>query len=100
MLKSKRNTIIVRDFFHDPSVISEEIFATKPEFLEHIVSVKKDVNETYFVKFDSDEVTQQSALWLRNFEYKGEKIKCAIKSEYFLRSFFPVPAASELNNIC
>lgn len=75
MLKSKRNTIIIREFTHDPAVIKDEIFAEKPELLEHIVSVKRDVNDTYFVKFDSDELTLNSALWLRNYEYKGEKIK-------------------------
>lgn len=97
MLKSKRNTIILRDM---PEATTEaeirEIFA-ESEFGSWIKSVKADVNCTWFVKFSGDD-TISIVMWLRSRKFRGEPINAAIKSEHFLRSFFPVaPPPQELD---
>eukprot|EP00913_Durusdinium_trenchii_P021050 g19783.t1 len=58
------------------SLTEEEIlslFSTGP-YAENVVSVKPEVNNTWFVKFVDE----------------GKPVNAAIKSEHFLRSFFPV----------
>ena len=51
-----------------------------------IQSLRAEVNDTFFIKLNSDEITAQTALALQKFQYKDSFIKAAIKSEYFLRS--------------
>mmetsp|Transcript_10463 Transcript_10463/g.18883 ORF Transcript_10463/g.18883 Transcript_10463/m.18883 type:complete len:290 (-) Transcript_10463:69-938(-) len=90
LLKSKRNVIILRDV---PSETSEQdirtIFDGEP-CGQRIVSVKEEVNNTWFVKFDLDSSgTQDVVLWLRSQTFKGKPLNAAIKSEHFLRSFYP-----------
>lgn len=90
LLKSKRNVIILRDM---PDGTSEDevkgIFANCPHAAK-LVSVKAEVNNTWFVKFNLDEGTQEVVLWLRSQKFKGQPINASIKSEHFLRSFFPL----------
>lgn len=90
LLKSKRNIIILRDI---PEGTTEEevqgIFDDAPH-KDKLVSVKPEVNNTWFVKFDLDEGTQDVVLWLRSQKFKGNTCNAAIKSEHFLRSFFPL----------
>mmetsp|Transcript_55131 Transcript_55131/g.129072 ORF Transcript_55131/g.129072 Transcript_55131/m.129072 type:complete len:284 (-) Transcript_55131:93-944(-) len=90
LLKSKRNVIILRDV---PADTSEQevrgIFSGAPGG-EQVVSVKEEVNNTWFVKFDLDSSgTQDVALWLRSQNFKGSPLNPSIKSEHFLRSFYP-----------
>lgn len=90
LLKSKRNIIILRDI---PEGTTEDeirgIFGDAPH-KDKLVSVKPEVNNTWFVKFDLDEGTQDVVLWLRSQKFKGNPCNAAIKSEHFLRSFFPL----------
>lgn len=90
LLKSKRNVIILRDM---PDTATEEeiksIFANAPH-AEKLVSVKPEVNNAWFVKFKLDEGTQDVVLWLRTQQFQGQPINASIKSEHFLRSFFPI----------
>jgi len=55
-----------------------------------VVNVKLEVNNTWFVKFNVDDGAQDVVLWLRSQTFKGKAINAALKSEHFLRSFFPV----------
>mmetsp|Transcript_9227 Transcript_9227/g.17493 ORF Transcript_9227/g.17493 Transcript_9227/m.17493 type:complete len:519 (-) Transcript_9227:229-1785(-) len=93
LLKSKRNVVILRDI---PSDATEhdirELFVGAPH-AELIVSVKPEVNNTWFVKFKLDEGTQDVVLWLRSQKFRGQPVNAAIKSEHFLRSFFPLQLA-------
>lgn len=92
LLKPKRNTLILHDL---PQGISEEelreLFNESPDPPS---SVKPDVNRTAFVSFQTDDAAQRAALWLRSQTLRGASVRCAVKSEHFLRSFFPVPPAS------
>ncbi|CAD7963298.1 unnamed protein product [Amoebophrya sp. A120] len=91
MLRSKRNTIIVREFPYGEQVLKNDILGRLDESLRsQIVGIKADVCDTWFLKCASDDATQKIALFLRDQEYEGKKIQSAIKSEHFLRSFFPV----------
>jgi len=94
LLKPRRNTLILHDL---PEGISEgelrELFAASPESLS---AVKPDVNHTAFVTFKTDEAAQSAALWLRSQTLRGASIKCAVKSEHFLRSFFPAATMSQV----
>merc|ERR1719498_45349 len=90
LLKSKRNVIILRDM---PDGTSEDevkgIFANCPHAAK-LVNVKAEVNNTWFVKFNLDEGTQEVVIWLRSQKFKGQSVNASIKSEHFLRSFFPL----------
>eukprot|EP00397_Hematodinium_sp_SG-2012_P010431 GEMP01010546.1.p1 GENE.GEMP01010546.1~~GEMP01010546.1.p1 ORF type:complete len:520 (+),score=152.67 GEMP01010546.1:254-1813(+) len=90
MLKSKRNTLILRDIPDDAT--EEEIRAVfnQEGAPKMPVAVKADINQTWFVKMESDENPADAALWLRGQQFRGRPVQCAVKSEYFLRSFFPL----------
>jgi len=89
VLKPKRNTLILHDL---PDGTTEEdlreLFNALPGD-ESVCSLKPDVNKTAFVTFSTDEAAQNAALWLLSQKLHGAELKCAIKSEHFLRSFFP-----------
>jgi len=90
LLKSKRNVIILRDMPEDST--EEEIrgiFKASPHS-EKLKSIKAEVNNAWFVKFDLDDGTQEVVLWLRSQQFKGKPVNASIKSEHFLRSFFPL----------
>mmetsp|Transcript_28744 Transcript_28744/g.52374 ORF Transcript_28744/g.52374 Transcript_28744/m.52374 type:complete len:383 (-) Transcript_28744:195-1343(-) len=90
ILKSKRNQIIIRDVPSDTTESDIRSIFAGAACGERIASVKEEVNNTWFVKFDLDSSgTQDVLLWLRNQDFKGKPVNAAIKSEHFLRSFFP-----------
>jgi len=90
LLKSKRNVVILRDI---PADTTEDeiraLFSSGPH-AGHIKHAKPEVNNTWFVKFDVDEGIQDIVLWLRSQKFKGQPVNAAIKSEHFLRSFYPL----------
>lgn len=90
LLKSKRNIIIMRDV-PEGTTESEmrELFSEAPH-ADRLKDMKPEVNNTWFVKFNLDEGTQDVVLWLRSQKLKGKPVNAAIKSEHFLRSFFPL----------
>jgi len=89
VLKPRRNTLILRDLPDDfPEDELKELFNSCP-VSESFCSLKPDVNNTAFASFETDEAAQSAALWLRSQKLQGSEIKCAIKSEQFVRSFFP-----------
>eukprot|EP00443_Scrippsiella_acuminata_P030786 CAMPEP_0115256602 /NCGR_PEP_ID=MMETSP0270-20121206/46335_1 /TAXON_ID=71861 /ORGANISM="Scrippsiella trochoidea, Strain CCMP3099" /LENGTH=401 /DNA_ID=CAMNT_0002672269 /DNA_START=26 /DNA_END=1228 /DNA_ORIENTATION=- len=94
MLKSKRNVVILREL---PVGTTEEeireLLAGAPH-ADRIAHIKPEVNNTWFVKFNLDDGTQDVVLWLRSQLFKDRPINAAIKSEHFLRSFFPLHMAS------
>ncbi|CAJ1368610.1 unnamed protein product [Effrenium voratum] len=57
---------------------------------EKLKTIKPDVNSTAFVTFEDDSAAQDAALWLRSQKLRDCPVKCSIKSEQFLRSFFPM----------
>lgn len=87
VMRQKRNTVILHAL---PDDVAEEelheLFKAAPETL---CSVKPDVNHTAFITFQTDEAAQTVALWLRSQKLRGESVKCAIKTEHVVRSFFP-----------
>mmetsp|Transcript_33199 Transcript_33199/g.50159 ORF Transcript_33199/g.50159 Transcript_33199/m.50159 type:complete len:520 (+) Transcript_33199:275-1834(+) len=89
LIKQRRDTIILRDL---PQDVTEEelkqLFQPSKQF-EKLVGIKPDVNHTAYITFDSDEAAQDVALWLRSQKLRGEQVKCAMKSDHFMRSFFP-----------
>jgi len=94
LLKSKRNVVILREV---PEGITEsdifELFVGAPH-ADKIVHVKPEVNNTWFVKFNLDSGTEEVVLWLRTQQLKGVPVNAAIKSEHFLRSFYPLHQAA------
>mmetsp|Transcript_377 Transcript_377/g.543 ORF Transcript_377/g.543 Transcript_377/m.543 type:complete len:391 (-) Transcript_377:84-1256(-) len=94
MLKSKRNVVIIRDLVQGATEDEvRNIFAGSP-YSEKVSSIKAEVNNTWFVKFDLDDGgSAEVVLWLRSQKFKGQSINAAIKSEHFLRSFVPVDMA-------
>jgi len=89
MMKQRRNTIILHDLPDDVQETElRELFLASPE-PESLSAVKPDVNHTAFVTFNSDEAAQTVALWLRSQKFRGNSVKCAIKSDHYMRSFFP-----------
>lgn len=94
MLKSKRNTVILRGMPEDTTEDDiREIFSPYPAEKNLVKKVTPDINNTWFVKLAADDQMQEVLLWLRSQTFRGEKISAAIKSEHFLRSFFPVAGA-------
>jgi len=93
LLKSKRNVVILREV---PEGTTEsdifELFVGAPH-ADRITNVKPEVNNTWFVKFNLDSGTEDVVLWLRTQQIKGVPVNAAIKSEHFLRSFFPLDMA-------
>eukprot|EP00927_Polykrikos_kofoidii_P054150 TRINITY_DN48623_c0_g1_i1.p1 TRINITY_DN48623_c0_g1~~TRINITY_DN48623_c0_g1_i1.p1 ORF type:complete len:399 (+),score=81.41 TRINITY_DN48623_c0_g1_i1:171-1367(+) len=92
MLKAKRNVVILRDV---PEGTTEEemreiLFGAPHE--EQLVHVRPDVNNTWFLKFNIDEGIEDIVLWLRSKHIKERPVNASVKSEHFLRSFFPAPA--------
>lgn len=89
LLKPRRNTLVLHGL---PEVFPEDelkdLFNSSPE-CDSFCSIKPEVNNTAFVSFKTDEAAQNAALWLRSQKLQGAEIKCAIKSEHFVRSFFP-----------
>mmetsp|Transcript_118531 Transcript_118531/g.377818 ORF Transcript_118531/g.377818 Transcript_118531/m.377818 type:complete len:550 (+) Transcript_118531:168-1817(+) len=94
VIKYRRNTLILRDL---PDGISEQelrdLFKSSPQ-LNSISSMKPDVNNTAYVACETDEAAQELALWLRSQKLRGSSVKCAMKSDHFMRSFFPAQPAS------
>lgn len=90
LLKSKRNVIILRDVPAGTTEAEVRALLEKAPHGQALVSVKPEVNNTWFVKMDLDAETQEVVLWLRSQDINGGRINAAIKSEHFLRSFFPL----------
>mmetsp|Transcript_3435 Transcript_3435/g.8958 ORF Transcript_3435/g.8958 Transcript_3435/m.8958 type:complete len:649 (-) Transcript_3435:493-2439(-) len=99
LMKSKRNTLILHDL---PEGIKEEelreLFKGAPGE-DALTSVKPDVNHTAYVTFETDEDTQNVALWLRSQKLRGAMIRVNVKSEHFVRSFFPAQPPPGPNSI-
>ncbi|CAJ1461318.1 unnamed protein product [Effrenium voratum] len=90
VLKSKRNVVILRDLPDDSTEAEIMALLRSGPYGENVVSVKPEVNNTWFLKFNVDDGAQDVVLWLRSQSFKGKPVNAAIKSEHFLRSFFPV----------
>jgi hypothetical protein len=91
LLKSKRNTMIIRELEATEAEIRELLVGSPGE--DEVVAVRPEVNDTWFVEFKTEEKTQETALWLRGKKFKDEPVKVSIKSEHFLRSFIPAQQA-------
>jgi hypothetical protein len=88
-----RSTIILRDI---PSDCGEEevrsIFAF--EGCKPISSVRRDIENTWFVIMDSEEDAKDTMLdiKLKKRTIRGESVKCRLKTEAVVKSFYPVTA--------
>lgn len=96
LLKARRNTIILHDLPEDfPEEELKTLFNSSPES-ENFTSLKPDVNNTAFASFKTEEAAQNVAVWLRSQKLQGAEIKCAMKSEHFVRSFYPASAGPSI----
>jgi hypothetical protein len=96
LLKSKRDTIILREIPDDATEADiRELVGAGPKG-DAIAAVTAEVNQTWFVKMETEEACQDIAWWLRSQKFRGAPVKVAIKSEHYLRSFFQAPAGSAL----
>lgn len=88
-MKARRNVIILRELPEDTteSELREMLQASK--HYDKLTAVKPDVNNTTYITFETDESAQDVALWLRSQKFRGEPVKCAMKSDHFMRSFYP-----------
>ena len=95
LLKARRNTIILHDLPEDAT--EEELRAVFEACPESKVfqSLRPDINRTAYVTFETEETAQSTALWLRSQKLRGTPLKCAIKAEHFLKSFFPIAAVTQ-----
>jgi hypothetical protein len=89
LLKSKRNVVIIRDVPEGTTEEEMKEFLAKSPHPQKIKEIKPDVNCTWFIKLDLDSC-EDVVMWIRSTEMKGQKLTAAIKSEHFLRSFFPL----------
>jgi len=90
LLKSKRNVIILRDMPDNTNEEEVKAIFTDGPYADKLASIKAEVNNTWFVKFNLDEGTQDVVLWLRSQQFHGRPVNASIKSEHFLRSFYPI----------
>lgn len=92
---SNRSTIILRDI---PSETPEEEVRTIFAFdgCKPIVSVRKDIENTWFVIMESEEDAKDTVLdiKLKKRTFRGEPVKCRVKTEAVVKSFYPVAAGA------
>ncbi|CAM9691157.1 unnamed protein product, partial [Discosporangium mesarthrocarpum] len=94
-IKQERNTIILREIpSNTPQEKVRELFTG--DGIAQIKSIRSDVGDTWFVTMDSEDDALSTILALRGKAFDGKPIKARLKSENILRSFFPVPTASEV----
>eukprot|EP00916_Digyalum_oweni_P006315 GHVL01010893.1.p1 GENE.GHVL01010893.1~~GHVL01010893.1.p1 ORF type:complete len:486 (+),score=64.19 GHVL01010893.1:62-1519(+) len=91
-LKHNRNTLMLRDI--QPETKENDIRAmfSNTEHEKECVSVTADINNTWFVTFQTESAATEAVLWLRTQTFKGEPVKASIRAEQMLRSRFS-PAA-------
>mmetsp|Transcript_12796 Transcript_12796/g.16686 ORF Transcript_12796/g.16686 Transcript_12796/m.16686 type:complete len:781 (-) Transcript_12796:478-2820(-) len=92
--KTERNTIILREIPSEtPADKVKEIF--KGEGFAPITHIRSDVGDTWFVTMATEAEAVSSVLALRDKQFDGKPIKARLKSENILRSFYPVPTATD-----
>lgn len=95
LMKPRRNTLILHDL---PEGVGEEelrrLLESSPSG-SSLSSVKPEVNRTAYVVFATDVAAQDAVLWLRSQKLAGKEIKCSMKSQHFVRSFFPATAPAQ-----
>eukprot|EP01041_Mallomonas_annulata_P008170 gene8170-16791_t len=87
-----RNTIILRDIPSDTP--EDEILAVfKYDDCKPIVSVRSDIENTWFVVFESEQDAKDVILdlKLKKRQFRGESVKARLKSETITRSFYMIP---------
>jgi len=99
MLKSKRNTLILREIPEEMKEADVMAIFEKEGSPKLPVKLTQEVNQTWFAKFETDENLAETAMWVRSQKLHGRPIQCAMKSEYFLRSFFPLTQHSLVPSI-
>lgn len=90
-----RSTIILRDIASDvPEEEVRSIFAY--DGCKPISSVRKDIENTWFVFMDSEEDAKDTVLdlKLKKRMFRGEPVKCRLKTEVVVKSYFPVASQS------
>lgn len=95
LMKHRRKTLILHDL---PEGVTE---GELRKLLESSPSgpllrfVKPEVNRTAYVEFATDRAAQDAALWLRSQKLGGADIQCSMKSQHFVRSYFPAAASTQ-----
>jgi len=99
-IKVERTTLILRDIPRDaPTSEVRALFEKRPgDITKHIVSLTPDVNETWFVNFDSESACMdacmdvQSNMYTDNaYTFRGKPVAARVKSESINRVFFSGP---------
>ncbi|CAM9339551.1 unnamed protein product, partial [Ectocarpus fasciculatus] len=88
-----RSTIILRDIASDvPEEEVRSIFAY--DGCKPISSIRADIENTWFVIMDSEQDAKDTVLdlKLKKRSFRGESVKCRLKTEAVVKSYFPVSA--------
>lgn len=86
-IKMSRNTLVLREISADTT--AEDIRAVfVADGCPAPTSVKSDINDTWFVAFDTEEQCMDAHMFTRDKTLKGKPIKARVKSENLLRSFY------------
>lgn len=92
---SSRSTIILRDVpANTPEEEVRDIF--NYDGARPIVSLRSDIEDTWFVNFEVEEDAKQTLLDLRMKKrtFRGASVKARIKTEQVVRSYYPVQVAA------
>eukprot|EP00397_Hematodinium_sp_SG-2012_P018495 GEMP01018951.1.p1 GENE.GEMP01018951.1~~GEMP01018951.1.p1 ORF type:complete len:343 (+),score=72.60 GEMP01018951.1:166-1194(+) len=102
-LKPKRTVVIIREVPEkvEATEIREFISScsTRPDIGSRLKDLHVDENaHVWFVNFEEEDDARECALWLQQQDSPwGEgKIRCAMKSDHLVRSFFPAPVAAPM----
>lgn len=58
------------------------------DFAKHIIELKPDIESTFFVKLDDEEVTTKAFFHLRQQKFNNAPVQARVKSENILRSLY------------
>eukprot|EP00928_Gymnodinium_smaydae_P098887 TRINITY_DN92_c1_g2_i1.p1 TRINITY_DN92_c1_g2~~TRINITY_DN92_c1_g2_i1.p1 ORF type:complete len:414 (+),score=83.91 TRINITY_DN92_c1_g2_i1:148-1389(+) len=89
LLKLKRTVVILRDAAEATTEEDVRGLIGGSAFNDKLRECRPEVNNTWFLKFDVDDVSD-IVLWLRDKKLNGAQVNASIKSEHFMRSFFPL----------
>eukprot|EP01038_Epipyxis_sp_PR26KG_P007194 gene7194-9812_t len=91
---SGKGTIILRDIPSDaPEDEVREIF--NYDGSKSIVSIRSEIGNTWFVVMETEEEAKDTLLDLRLKKrlFRGQSVKCRLKTESIVRSFYPIQQA-------
>lgn len=87
-VKLERTTLILRDIPATVSVESIQSIFSPADCPAKPLSVRSDIDDTWFVTMDTEAHCTDVALWLTSQTFNDQPIKCRVKSETLMRGFY------------